>query len=316
MIIRLGYVAISKSLDNVTTSHSLSYTNFVNNKENINKIYEQIEKNLQDLDKILNFNIKNSIHFYRLTSKLIPLATHKDVKFDYIEKFNDEFKKLGKLINDNNLRIDMHPDQFAVLNSTKKEVLENTFNILEHEYEILNLLDIKNKVIILHIGSNVFGKNASTIRFINNFNKLPIYLRKSIVLENDDKIFNIVDVLSLCNKLNIPMVLDYHHHICNGKEEVNIRCYYEKIFKTWKNITPKVHFSTPKNKTKKDIRSHHEYINVDDFINFIEEVKTYNQDIDVMIEAKGKDEALFRLVRNLKYKTNYKFIDDTTFEVN
>ena len=35
-----------------------------------------------------------------------------------------------------------------------------------------------------------------------------------------------------------------------------------------------------------------------------------------MIEAKGKDEALFRLVRNLKYKTNYKFIDDTTFEVN
>ena len=32
-----------------------------------------------------------------------------------------------------------------------------------------------------------------------------------------------------------------------------------------------------------------------------------------MIEAKKKDEALFRLVRELKYKTNYKFIDETTF---
>ena len=34
-----------------------------------------------------------------------------------------------------------------------------------------------------------------------------------------------------------------------------------------------------------------------------------------MIEAKAKDEALFRLVRELKYKTNYTFIDDTSFEV-
>lgn len=316
MKVRLGYVAISKSLDNVTTSHALSYTNFVNSKENINKIYEQIEKNLQDLDKILNYNIKNNIHFYRLTSKLIPLATHKDVKFDYVEKFKDKFKKLGKLIKDNNLRIDMHPDQFAVLNSTKKEVLENTFNILEHEYEILDLLGIKNKVIILHVGSNVFGKEASIKRFINNFNKLPKYLKTSIVLENDDKIFNIIDVLFLCKKLNIPMVLDYHHHICNGKDNININNYYEELFKTWTNINPKIHFSSPKNNTKKDIRSHHEYINVDDFINFIEEIKICNRDIDIMIEAKGKDEALFRLVRNLKYKTSYKFIDETTFEVN
>lgn len=28
-----------------------------------------------------------------------------------------------------------------------------------------------------------------------------------------------------------------------------------------------------------------------------------------------KDDALFRLVRELKYKTNYRFIDDTSFIV-
>ena len=38
--------------------------------------------------------------------------------------------------------------------------------------------------------------------------------------------------------------------------------------------------------------------------------------VDIMLEAKSKDEALFKLIRYLKYKTNYKFIDDTTFEVN
>jgi UV DNA damage endonuclease len=111
------------------------------------------------------------------------------------------------------------------------------------------------------------------------------------------------------------MVLDYHHYMCN-KGDIDIKDYYTNIFNTWKDINPKIHFSSPKNKTKKDIRSHHDYINPDDFISFINEIKHLPFDIDIMLEAKAKDEALFRLVRGLKYKTNYKFIDDTTFIVN
>ena len=315
MKIRLGYVAISKSLDNVTSSHNLSYTDFIKSGKDINKIYEKIEKNLNDLEKIINYNIKNNIHFYRLTSKLIPLATHREVKFEYIKKYRKKFKEIGNKINENNMRVDIHPDQFAVLNSTKKEVLENTFTILNHQYEILNLLDIKNKIIILHTGGNIFGKENSIKRFINNFNKLPNYIKDCIALENDDKIFNIKDVLKICEKLNIPCVLDYHHHFCNN-DGININDYYKEIFSTWKNTNPKVHFSSPKNNSKKDIRSHHDYIDVDSFINFIESIKHLNFDIDIMIEAKEKDEAIFRLIRNLKYKTNYNFIDDTTFEIN
>ena len=34
-----------------------------------------------------------------------------------------------------------------------------------------------------------------------------------------------------------------------------------------------------------------------------------------MIEAKAKDEAMFKLIRELKYKTNYKFSDETSFEL-
>lgn len=313
MKIRLGYVAISKSLEHVTSSHTLSYTNYEKNKD-INKIYDIIYKNLTDLNKILTYNIKNSIHFYRLTSHLIPLADHKDVNFDYKNKFSSEFIQLSKLINNNHMRIDLHPNQFAVLNSIKKEVVENTFRILKYQYDLLELLKIKNKVIILHIGSNTFGKKKSIARFIKNFSLLPNNIKKCIAIENDDKVFNILDTLEISKKLNIPMVLDYHHHICNH-DNINIKEYYQEIFNTWKEINPKIHFSSPKSKLKKDMRSHHDYINVDDFITFIEDIKHLNYDIDVMIEAKEKDEAMFRLIRNLKYKTNYKFIDDTTFEV-
>lgn len=313
MIIRLGYVALSKTID-VTSSHSFSYSNFLKSNADYQKLDDIIKLNLQSLEEIINYNIKNNIHFYRISSNLIPLASMKKVEFDYINKFKNLYDKIGGKIKEYNIRVDMHPDQFTVLNSTKKEVLDNTFEILQYHYNVLDALSIKDKVLILHIGSNVFGKKASINRFINNFNKLPENIRNSIVVENDDKIFNIADTLCLCESISRPMVLDYHHYVCNN-DNIDIKDYYERIFSTWKNINPKIHFSSPKSKTKKDIRSHHDYINSDDFISFIEQIKHLNFDLDIMLEAKAKDEALFRLVRELKYKTNYRFIDETTFEV-
>lgn len=315
MIIRLGYVSISKTLDSITTSHTISYTNYLKEEKKEERLDQIIRLNLNSLNKIINYNIKNNIHFYRLTSNLIPLATMKEVEFDYIIKYKDLYKEIGDKINKHKLRIDMHPDQFTVLNSTRKEVLDNTLEILKYHYNILDALKIKDKYLIVHIGSNVFGKKASISRFINNFNKLPKYIQDTIVVENDDKIFNIVDTLELCEKINRPMVLDFHHYICNGGD-IDIKNYYERIFSTWKNMNPKIHFSSPKNKTKKDIRTHHDYINPDDFISFIDSIKHLNFNLDIMLEAKAKDEALFKLIRYLKYKTDYKIIDDTTFEAN
>ena len=63
------------------------------------------------------------------------------------------------------------------------------------------------------------------------------------------------------------------------------------------------------------MRSHADFVNVNEFISFIELIKSYTDRVDVMIEAKMKDEAMFRLIRQLKYLTDYTFIDDTTFIV-
>ena len=53
-------------------------------------------------------------------------------------------------------------------------------------------------------------------RFINNFNKLDENIKSKVILENDDKVFNIRNTLKICEQLKIPMVLDYHHHLCNN----------------------------------------------------------------------------------------------------
>lgn len=312
MKVRLGYVALSKALDDVTTSSTITYTNYINKNYNTSKLLEITKNNLDSLYEIIKYNVKNNFHFYRLTSKLVPLATHDKVDFDYITPLLDEYKKIGKLINDNNIRVDTHPDQFAVLNSMDSKIVKNTVEILEYHYKIMDALGIKDKIIILHVGSSACGKKASITRFINNFNKLPDHIKKCIAVENDDKVYNIKDVLELCHKINVPMVLDYHHFICNNEKE-DINDYLKEIIDTWDGKLPKMHFSSPKSKLKKEFRSHSDYINKECFIEFINILKKQDKDIDIMLEAKAKDDAVSRLARYLKYETNYKFLDETTF---
>lgn len=312
MKVRLGYVALSKALDDVTTSSTITYTNYINKNYNTSKLLEITKNNLDSLYEIIKYNVKNNFHFYRLTSKLVPLATHDKVDFDYITPLLDEYKKIGKLINGNNIRVDTHPDQYAVLNSMDRKIVKNTVEILEYHYKIMDAIGIKDKIIILHVGSSACGKKASITRFINNFNKLPDHIKKCIAVENDDKVYNIKDVLELCHKINVPMVLDYHHFICNNEKE-DINDYLKEIIDTWNGKLPKMHFSSPKSKLKKEFRSHSDYINKECFIKFINILKKQDKDIDIMLEAKAKDDAVSRLARYLKYETNYKFLDETTF---
>ena len=306
MKVRLGYACITNCI-NDSSSSPYTYSEYLKDGD-IDKLDRVIISNLKSLNNIIDYNIKNNIHFYRISSKIIPLATKDDVKFDYTNKYKSYYDTIGKKISDSKMRVDFHPDQFCVLNSVKSDVVSNSVKILEYHYNLLNMLNVNDKILILHVGSSTFAKENSISRFINNFNKLPIYLRKCIAIENDDKVFNVNDVLRISKVTSIPIVLDYHHHLCN-KSDFS----FVDIFNSWGNSRVKVHFSSPKN--KRDYRSHNEYINGDDFINFIEILKKYDRDIDIMLEAKGKDDSLFRLVRYIKYKTDYEFIDDTTFLV-
>lgn len=306
MRVRLGYVAISLAVGE-TCSSSYTYTEYLE-KRNLDKLDKVIISNLEALDKIITYNISNNIHFYRLSSKIIPLATKEDVVFDYVDRYKNYYESIGRKIRKNKMRVDFHPDQYTVLNSTRKDVVNSSINTLKYHYRMLEAMGIKDKTIVIHVGSSVLGKDNSIMRFVNNFNKLPKYLKECIVIENDDKVFNINDVLHINKLTGIPVVFDCHHHKCNGGS-----LEFERIFDSWGEKVVKMHFSS--SKSKREFRSHSEYINSDDFIKFIDEVKCFNRDIDIMIEAKGKDDALFRLIRELKYKTDYRFVDDTTFIV-
>lgn len=302
MKIRLGYVALPISILD-TSSHTFTYTRYQNmeKKEATEKLHQVILSNIDGLKKILTYNQKNDIFFYRMTSSLFPLATHEKVEWKGFSSYEKELKEIGNFIFQHQMRVDIHPDPFYVLNSSKEEVFQNTIRLLRFQSTLLDTMGFPSKI-ILHVGSMVGGKTEALKRFKDHFRRLDIEIQKKIVLENDDKIYTAFDTLKLCQELNIPMVLDVHHHFCNPSLE-KLEDLLPFIFATWKDLPPKIHFSSPK--SPKEKRSHHDYICLEDFLTFLELAKKIGKDFDVMIEAKAKDEALFRLIRQIKYKTAY-----------
>jgi UV DNA damage endonuclease len=262
MKIRFGYVAIALNLPKVTSSSLVTYRHYSSLSEidRINKLKKVTSSNLEDLKKILDYNIKNNIHFYRITSALVPLANHPDVKdWTYRKMFSPDFKIIGDIIKENNIRVDTHPDQYNVINSVKENVVENTKKNLMTHVDLFNDLGYELGKMVIHVGSGQGGKEKAIERFINNFREYPESIKSKIILENDDKVFNIIDVLHICNELNIPMVLDVHHYKCNNDGE-DLYDHIGDIFETWdkEELPPKIHFSTPK-ESEFD-RKHSDYI--------------------------------------------------------
>lgn len=324
MKIRLGYVAISNVLGKkVTSSSNVTFTNYkkiLSEEKRLEKLRTVALSNLVALQDIIKYNIKNDIHFYRITSALIPLVTHPEVGYwGHREILKKDFEYVGQLIKESNMRVDTHPDEFNVINSSNPRVVENTIINLTRQVEWFEDMNYKDGKMVMHVGGATGGKEAAIARFIENFNKFPENIKSKLIIENDDKTYTARETLMLCKTLNIPMVLDIHHHNCNNNGD-EITDILGDILSTWdkETLPPKMHFSSPKdiNLIDKVDKKHADFINPIDFINFIEVLKKFNKDIDIMLECKEKDVALFKLSNDIRnINPNYRWIDKTTFMI-
>ncbi|ADO82267.1 UV DNA damage repair endonuclease UvsE [Ilyobacter polytropus] len=220
---------------------------------------------------------------FRVSSSLIPYNEFWNWKnFDSIL---EKLKILKKFAKDNNIRLIMHPDQFTVLNSENNEVVHNSIKILNHHYEISELLGVED--IIIHVGSS---KGDYKERFIKNTKLLNKKLKAKILLENCHSV-GIEDVIEICEKTGIRPCLDFHHDRIKPSSQ-SFENYIEKILNLSKNKVPLAHISSPAGDEKNSYKSHSEYISTEDLIKF----RKYFDLFDVEIEAKGKEKAVKKVV--------------------
>jgi len=250
---------------------------------------EIISNNLKSLSNIIEYNINNEIKLFRISSDLIPFGSSSINTLSWVDIFKNELTQIGNKIKNSGMRVSMHPGQYTVLNSEDGEVVDRAICDLNYHTMLLDSLGLSSEnKIVLHIGGVYDDRQQAIKRFIVNYKKLSDSVKNRLVIENDDKCYNISEVLEISKDLKIPVVFDVLHNKANpssiDESEVS---WIKKCGKTWKEKdgTQKIHYSQQDN--LKRAGAHSASISINQFMKFYETLPDEN--IDIMLEVKDKN---------------------------
>jgi len=268
-------------------------------QDQLSKLSEICLANTRSVKKALQFVSENWIGAFRISTPLFPRYTHPEVgyKLDELptaEKIKTECAQIRAFQGKKDIRLSLHPDQFNVLSSPRKEVVNKTVCELEYQGMLAELVGAE--VINVHAGGSYGNKPESLERFSRNFHLLSERVRSRLTLENDDVSYTPSDLLPICEELNIPFVYDIHHHRCL-KDTISEQEATERCVSLWQKLgrEPYFHISSSRNgRQQGNPRPHADYIDPQDFPPFWLRL---NATIDV--EAKAKELAVIRLKNDL-----------------
>lgn len=265
----------------------------------IDEIKTRAMKNLQDLKILLEWNYSNDVFVYRMSSEMFPHLSNPLIEPYSLDFAKEILSEIGILSKKLNQRLTFHPGQFNNLGSPREDVITKTIKELDDHCLIMDMMGLdQNSVIVIH-GGGTYGNKKETIqRFKNNFKLLNCSTQKRLVLENCEKSYSTEDCLEICNDLLIPMVFDTHHYTCynyyhKGVIQKSPEELIPEILLTWsrRNIKPKFHISE---QGSGRVGHHSDYIeSIPEYLLNIP--KEYSVSIDIMVEAKMKEQAIFKL---------------------
>ena len=300
MAIRFGYACINMHLQKnykITTNRSMIKRTF--KAKGINYASELAEHNTRNILPILKWNRQNNIEVFRLTSCLLPWGSEYEIEdLPDFQKIKQNLEAAGNYAKENNIRLSFHPGPFNILTSPKPHVVDGSVIDLRMHGKLMDLMGMpKNRwaKINIHIGATYGDKQSAIDRWCKNYDLLPDNVKCRITLENDDKasMYSTKDLYQVYERLGVPIVFDYHHHkFCTGDqtEEEALKL----AASTWGDVRPTCHYSESKALNEGlnvKPQAHSDYI--------FQEVKDYGLDLDVVFEAKAKEQAI------LKYRELY-----------
>ena len=305
--IQLGLCCLNMTLRKEKPSVFCSRSMIVRtiNEKGLDVLKEKIKQNIEDLKKMILWNEQNGIKVMRMSSIMFPHISNPRIPSYTIDFVKEQLKEVGKLAKKLNHRLTFHPGQYNVIGTPNEKSFQHTIDDLSYHANVMDMMELnQNSVMVVH-GGGVYGDKEKTIkRWCEQFYKLPKNVQKRLVLENCEKCYSIEDCLRISKIVNIPVVFDTHHYECykilHPDEKIKEPDYYiPLILKTWqrRDIKPKFHVSE---QGAGRCGHHSDYIKV--LPKYLLEIpEKYDTTIDIMIEAKKKELAIFELYKKYPF---------------
>ena len=280
---RIGYPCINRSIG-CTASHTFRLASYTEER-----MRDTVNGNLACLEKILAYNVRHGMLFFRITSDLVPFASHPVCTFPWQDEFAGVFEKTGEYIRQHGFRISLHPDQFVLLNAPDKGVLQRSIADLGYQVQLLDLMGLdRSAKVQVHVGGVYGDKPAAIDRFVKQYDLLDTTIRDRLVIENDERLYTLNDCLAIHERTGIPVIADtFHYSLYNTGEQFT--ALLDPVRKTWKahDGIPMVDYSSQE--PGKRVGAHALHIVAEDFRQFLKE--TLPADFDIMLEIKDKEKS-------------------------
>ncbi|MBP7865738.1 MAG: UV DNA damage repair endonuclease UvsE [Acidobacteria bacterium] len=280
---RIGYPCINRSIG-CSANRTFRLASW-----SPDRFLETVAANLDCLGRILSFNAANGIRFFRVTSDLVPFASHPVCDVDWPVRLGEAFATAGALARTLDVRLAMHPDQFVVINSPDPGVRERSTAELVYHARALDALGCGLEAKIqIHAGGLYGDRGAALDRFARTCDTLPDAVRRRLVVENDDRLFPLADGLEIHRRTGLPVLLDVFHHAVLNRGEP-LREALEAAAATWgkSDGAPIVDYSSQEPARRPG--THAQTLDPADFTRFLAVARPL--DPDVMLEIKDKESS-------------------------
>jgi UV DNA damage endonuclease len=280
---KLGYPCINRGIGCTANStfRLASYSE--------ERLIQKVENNLDCLFQILQYNVQNGFYFFRISSDLVPFASHPVCTFDWAGHFRGKFRKVGDFIKEHDIRISMHPDQFVLINAIKDDVVERSIKELEYHCTLLDEMGLdRTAKIQIHVGGVYGDKRSAIARFTDRYKSLRAALRKRLIIENDDRLYDLKDCIRVHEETSIPILFDVFHHQCLNKGE-SLRMGLELAGQTWMKRDGVLMVDYSSQQPGHRIGTHAKSIDLELFQEFLNQ--TEGLDFDIMLEIKDKEKS-------------------------
>ncbi|KAL0491741.1 hypothetical protein AKO1_010193, partial [Acrasis kona] len=319
-MMRVGYPCANRT-QKLHTNHK-----FVMKSFSIEKIKEKVNLNLKDFKKMLEYNLKHDLLFFRIGSECIPFASHqlmrdleKEMKFRWQDQFAQQLLEIGDFVREHGMRISMHPDHFCLINSPSDDILEKSIQELEYHADLFECmkLDSTHKFQI-HVGGVYGDKQSAMERFVQRYKEnLSQRIKKHLVIENDDHLFSLEDCMWIHNQCGVPILFDTLHHECLNHSQETQRQAFARAAATWvrdRDGIPMIDYSSQTDEMNAKRGKHTEHVDIEHFerivckqVMCVVDEKDGNYiPFDVMLEIKDKEKSAVEcIVPFAKYRELY-----------
>ena len=148
--LRFGYPCQNETLS-ATTNRGIKLASI----GDIERIQKKIGENLYDLKQMLLWNREMGIQLFRIGQHLIPFASHPSFPYEWAAFHRESMEQIGEIARETEQRLSMHPGQFINPGSPNDEVVERSLAELTYSATVLDLMNAKNGVIVLHLGGSM-----------------------------------------------------------------------------------------------------------------------------------------------------------------